>query len=84
MQGRVHNPSGEGVRAVSATVKSRTARLNEKDASLKEPHDVNEHETKVKEEGSSRRNITRKKSEANAQLYNNRKKKQGGAGYVWG
>ncbi len=75
-QGRVHNPSGEGVRAVSSQVQKKTAKLNG-DAS--KSHKVNEHETKVKEEGSSRRNITRKKG-GNENQYDNKKKKQGGHG----
>jgi len=75
--GRVHNPSGEGVRAVSNNVKKRTINQNSKVHSIhNEPVD---HETKVKDVGSSRRNITRKKG-GNEQLYNNKNKKQGGAG----
>lgn len=75
--GKVHNPSGEGVRAVSNDVKKRTINQNSKVHSIhNQPVD---HETKVKEVGSSRRNITRKKG-GNEQLYNNKSKKQGGAG----
>lgn len=73
--GKVHNPSGEGIKAVSNNVKKRT--VNSKVHSLhNQPVD---HETKVKEIGSSRRNITRKKG-GNEQLYNSKNKKQGGAG----
>lgn len=71
--GKVHNPTGEGVRAVSSEVKKKTAKYR----SIQPPENI--HDTKVKELGSSRRNITRKKS-GNDQHYDNRNKKQGGAG----
>lgn len=87
--GKVHNPSGEGVRATSLHVKKKTAKLNGNhhtngktntvDVVVGKVHKISEHETKVKEAGSSRRNITRKKG-GNEQLYDNKKKKQGGAG----
>lgn len=75
LQGKVHNPSGAGVKAVSSQVKNKTtkAHLAAKDAPAAEVS----HETKVKEVGSSRRNITRKKSEG---VYDSRNKKQGGHG----
>eukprot|EP01083_Nonionella_stella_P039217 106665_1 len=82
--GRVHNPSGGGVKAISSHVKKKTAKLNGHSTSTADVgngkvHGINEHETQVKEVGSSRRNITRKKG-GNEQLYDNKKKKQGGAG----
>ena len=73
-QGKVHNPSGEGIKAVSTQVKSKATKA-------KAPPPVVNHETKVKEEGSSRRNITRKKSDgAVTGKYDSRNKKQGGHG----
>jgi programmed cell death protein 4 len=75
--GKVHNPTGAGVRAISSTVQKKTMKSNGVDQS--KVHKIEEHETKVKEVGSSRRNITRKKG-GNDQLYNNKSKKQGGAG----
>jgi programmed cell death protein 4 len=78
--GKVHNPSGEGVRAISTEVKKKTAKLNGHGATDSDKVQKNvEHETKVKEVGSSRRNIIRKKG-GNEQHYDNKKKKQGGAG----
>jgi len=71
--GKVHNPTGEGVRAVSSELKKKTEKLT-----AKETHEEDNHDTKVKEVGSSRRNITRKKSSDFS--YNNKNKKQGGAG----
>lgn len=74
-QGKVHNPSGAGVRAVSSQVQGKTAKQQQ------QHHTAKEHETKVKEEGSARRNITRKKSDgAVTGNYDNRNKKQGGHG----
>lgn len=69
----MHNPTGEGVRAVSSELKKKTEKLT-----AKETHEEDNHDTKVKEVGSSRRNITRKKSSDFS--YNNKNKKQGGAG----
>lgn len=75
--GKVHNPTGEGVAAVSAEVKKKLTK-HMKAVSQKE------HETIVKEEGSSRRNITRKKG-GNDSVFDSKKKKQGGAGKgKWG
>jgi programmed cell death protein 4 len=71
--GKVHNPSGEGVKAISSSVKTKAA----KKASQPPVPVVESHDTKVKEEGSSRRNITRKKTEG---VYDSRNKKQGGHG----
>lgn len=70
-QGKVHNPSGEGIRATSAQAQAKF---------LKHKAPV-EHETKVKEEGSSGRNITRKKTDPKETgNYDSRNKKQGGHG----
>lgn len=82
--GKVHNPSGEGVNAISSQVKKKTAKLtNGSNNSVVEDkdkvHKVSEHETQVKETGSSRRNITRKKG-GNENIHDSKKKKQGGAG----
>jgi len=92
--GRVHNPSGAGVKAVSNGLKkyangnrktSISSEEGEQKNSSKKSHNNDEHETKLKEPGSSRRNVTRKKGEASTQLYDNKKKKQGGAGKgKWG
>lgn len=79
--GKVHNPSGAGIRATSSDIKKKSAKVVETKV---ESHQES-HETKVKDLGSSRRNITRKKSESNAHNYDNKKKKQGGAGKgKWG
>jgi programmed cell death protein 4 len=82
--GKVHNPSGEGVNAVSSQVKKKTAKFtNGSNNSAVEDrdrvHKVSEYETQVKETGSSRRNITRKKG-GNENIHDSKKKKQGGAG----
>jgi len=70
--GRVHNPSGDGVRPVSSDVKKKTIKINNR-AQQEEDHD-----TKVTDVGSARRNITRKKSgDGNFDCKN---KKQGGSG----
>lgn len=74
--GKVHNPSGQGVKAVSSQVKNKTLK-----ASSSKAAEDTAHETKVKAVGSSRRNITRKKSNgADTGKYDSRTKKQGGAG----
>jgi programmed cell death protein 4 len=76
-QGRVHNPSGQGVAPFSKDVKKHTEKASS--SSTKAIND--EHATKNIEEGSSRRNITRKKTDASATgRYDSRNKKQGGAG----
>mmetsp|Transcript_2748 Transcript_2748/g.3654 ORF Transcript_2748/g.3654 Transcript_2748/m.3654 type:complete len:444 (+) Transcript_2748:206-1537(+) len=77
--GRVNNPTGAGVRAVSSQVKKKTSSLNGNDSAGGSNHKNSEHETKVKEVGTSRRNIIRKKG-GNEHLYDGKKKKQGGAG----
>lgn len=88
--GKVHNPTGEGVRAIS---KSITAKENPNPDDTNSggahpgPHRAHhqhtdvEHETKVKDVGSARRNITRKKSDGAATgNYDSKNKKHGGAG----
>lgn len=72
--GKVHNPTGEGVKAVSAEVKKKTVKYTNNTTQLTE-----NHETKVKDVGSARRNITRKKGGSEI-LFDSKKKKQGGAG----
>jgi len=72
--GKVHNPSGEGVRATSAQAQAKFL----KQQARPEPED---HETKVKEEGSAKRNITRKKTDPRETgNFDSRNKKQGGHG----
>jgi len=88
--GRVHNPTGQGVKAVSSQVKAKTLKLNtNNNDGIKEnsksgegsgiPSDIavdDQFATKVKE-GTAKRNITRKKTEGN---FDSRTKKQGGPG----
>lgn len=73
--GKVHNPSGAGVRAVSSNVQKRI----EKTKLHSEHNESDKYDTEVKDAGSSRRNITRKKG-GNEQFYNSKSKKHGGAG----
>lgn len=75
----MHNPTGEGIRAISTQVKAKTvAKLNSDSATEKAK--VDEHETKVKE-GTAKRNITRKKTaDKDSGNYNSCHKKQGGHG----
>ena len=77
VQGRVRNPTGEGVRAISSQVKAKTAKNN---AAAAEAAKQDDHETKVKE-GTAKRNITRKKTaDKESGKYNSAFKKQGGHG----
>lgn len=90
-QGKVHNPTGEGVRAVSAQVQLKSAKLTRQltdpetddtpppmaQISVRKTDDL---ETKVKEDGSSRRNIIRKKTTVADGNYSAKNKKQGGHG----
>jgi len=88
--GKVHNPTGEGVRAISSQAKVKAAKIKEaakvkaavaaaeNGGSKSKPEQP--HETETKEDGSSRRNITRKKSDAMTGNYDSRNKKQGGHG----
>ncbi len=75
-KGKVHNPTGEGVRAISTEVQAKAARIIAKTTDPKE----DEHETKVVE-GTAKRNITRKKTaDKDSGNYNSAFKKQGGHG----
>jgi len=56
--GKVHNPSGEGVKAISSQVQAKIVKQQQQQ--LTQPQHVDEHETKVKE-GTAKRNIHRKK-----------------------
>lgn len=82
-QGKVHNPSGQGVAAFSVSKKRvdkppSGAQVHPHHGSSKPSDD---HATRNIEEGSSRRNITRKKTDpATTGRYDSRNKKQGGAG----
>ena len=87
-KGKVHNPTGQGVKAVSAQVQAKTEKLNNKANGIKNPAEVSkngvptaitvdeQHATKTKE-GTAKRNIHRKKTEGN---FDSRNKKQGGHG----
>lgn len=82
IQGKVQNPSGEGVRAVSSQAKAVAAKHAEKNmaAEAEQQAKVEAHETKVKE-GTAKRNITRKKTaDKDSGNYNSMHKKQGGHG----
>lgn len=69
--GKVHNPTGAGVRAVSSGVQKKTASVAAADDELA---------TQVKE-GTAKRNITRKKTDpAVGGNYDSKSKKMGGAG----
>ncbi|EJK59532.1 hypothetical protein THAOC_20224 [Thalassiosira oceanica] len=73
--GKVHNPSGQGVAAFTASKMS----VEHSSQPHVKPADV--HATRNLEEGSARRNITRKKTDAkDTGRYDSRNKKQGGAG----
>lgn len=75
--GKVHNPTGQGVKAVSAQVQAKTEKYSSKSASVPTSITVDEqHATKTKE-GTAKRNIHRKKTEGS---YDSRNKKHGGHG----
>jgi len=77
--GRVHNPSGEGIKAVSSQAKAKKNKIKEVDAAGADGVS-DDHETKVKE-GTSKRNIIRKKTEGQISgNFDSRNKKQGGSG----
>ena len=77
-QGRVHNPTGEGVRAISSEAQAKAAKVVAKTSEPKAVED--EHETKVVE-GTAKRNITRKKTaDKDTGNFNSAFKKQGGHG----
>ncbi|KAL7542139.1 hypothetical protein ACHAXR_011559, partial [Thalassiosira sp. AJA248-18] len=81
-QGRVHNPTGQGVAAFSAKKKEINKLPSGSSSAQVHPgKPTNDHATGKIEEGSSRRNITRKKTDPAATgQYDSRNKKQGGAG----
>jgi len=75
--GKVHNPTGEGVRAVSSQAQAKF--LKHKNTPPPEVAST-EHETKTKE-GTAKRNITRKKTDPRETgNFDSRNKKQGGHG----
>ena len=77
-QGKVHNPTGEGVRAISSQVKAKVQKQVAASGNDAVPNDG--HETKVKE-GTAKRNITRKKTaDKDSGNFNSAHKKQGGHG----
>eukprot|EP00980_Cylindrotheca_fusiformis_P007928 scaffold1697_cov120-Cylindrotheca_fusiformis.AAC.10 len=74
--GKVHNPTGDGVRVVSSQVQAKFLKHQ-----AHKDKEAAEHETEVKEEGSAKRNITRKKTDPRETgNYDSRNKKQGGHG----
>lgn len=80
-QGKVHNPSGEGVRAVSTQAQAKFLKQNTPPPEVTTTTTKEEeHETKTKE-GTAKRNITRKKTDAKETgNFDSRNKKQGGHG----
>jgi len=86
--GKVHNPTGQGVNAVSAQVQAKTEKLKTKVNGVKSNGEVakpgiptaitvnEQHATKTKE-GTAKRNIQRKKTDG---AFDSRNKKHGGAG----
>jgi len=83
-QGKVHNPSGQGIAAFSAT-KKKSEKTTTTPTTI-DTHKQTEHQTRKIEEGSARRNITRKKTDSSTTgNYDSRNKKHGGAGKgKWG
>ncbi|KAG7337014.1 MA3 domain containing protein [Nitzschia inconspicua] len=89
--GKVHNPTGEGVRAMSAQVQAKALKHSNSgtNGSSNGSADAppipsvvvsDDHETKTKE-GTAKRNITRKKTDPrDTGNYDSRNKKQGGHG----
>jgi len=79
----VHNPTGEGVRAVNSQVQAKAAKHAAATAAaavVTEEKPADAHETRVKE-GTAKRNITRKKTaDRDSGNYNSMHKKQGGHG----
>lgn len=76
----MHNPTGEGVRAVSSQVQTKVEKFKLHQAEVEAAVVDVTHETKVKDEGTARRNIIRKKSGASEGNFDSRNKKQGGHG----
>ena len=92
LQGKVHNPSGQGVRAVSSQVQAKALKHSnggtEQSATTDAPPvavigghgHMDDHDTKTKE-GTAKRNIVRKKTDPrDTGNYDSRNKKQGGHG----
>jgi MA3 domain len=76
-QGKVNNPTGAGVRAISTQLQVKAAKVADKTPQVPEN---GTHETKVKE-GTAKRNITRKKTaDKDSGNFNSVYKKQGGHG----
>lgn len=76
--GKVHNPSGQGVKAVSSQVQNK--KMKQINGSNHSEQQKAAHETTVKE-GTAKRNISRKKTDGSATgNYDSRNKKQGGHG----
>jgi hypothetical protein len=83
-QGKVRNPTGEGVRAISTQAQAKAAKhaayTKNGTAEAAATKTEEDHETKVKE-GTAKRNITRKKTDdRETGNYDSSKKKQGGHG----
>jgi MA3 domain len=83
-QGKVHNPTGEGIRPISAQAQAKATKVAEWTSSQQPngeaAHHQTAHETKVKE-GTAKRNITRKKTaDKDTGNFNSVFKKQGGHG----
>jgi len=77
--GKVHNPTGQGVKAVSSQVQAKTEKLSNRANGRDVPTAITvdeQHTTKTKE-GTAKRNIQRKKTEG---AFDSRNKKQGGHG----
>lgn len=79
----MHNPTGDGVRAISTQVQVKAAKVADKAEKAEKASQVGEngaHETKTKE-GTAKRNITRKKTaDKDSGNFNSVHKKQGGHG----
>lgn len=83
--GKVRNPTGEGIKAISSQLKAKTLKQKQQqnDAEVGGSSGIppniaidDQHVTKIKE-GTAKRNISRKKTEGN---YDSRNKKYGGHG----
>ena len=80
-QGKVHNPSGEGVRVISTQAQTKFLKQNTPPPEVTTTNTSTEaHETQTKE-GTAKRNITRKKTDGkDTGNFDSRNKKQGGHG----
>lgn len=80
LQGKVRNPTGEGVRAISSQAQAKAAKHANGGATGTNGAKTEEHETAIKE-GTAKRNITRKKTaDEKTGNFDSSKKKQGGHG----